>query len=273
MTRSDSPLERHALLDQVRSTARSEAVSGGHWPSALAGMLDDIGATWRESAEVCADVAWQARADGHSALLLLDPELITRPARNPVTARTYRHVYLGTLRYDFRCRTIESLLHTLPTQVVDGFDCYSRALGVFALLGQSRTSGYVGMERVLAEAGDHAKTLHVLLHGLWLGHGLPGREEHMLRLLARPAFASRSDPIALFREAAARRGLGQHNRALEAIDRALDQLQPGDTAVHADLVRERSLITAAHDWQQLSSQIPEGVGGDPLRPPQQHRLR
>ncbi|MFB7270784.1 hypothetical protein [Streptomyces sp. NPDC056244] len=251
----ESPSGRETLLDQVRSTARSVAVSGGQWPRFLAGMLGDIGATWRESAEVCADVAWQARADGHSALLLLDPEQIARPGADPVTARTYRHVYLGTLRYDFRCRTIETLLHTLPAQVVDELDCYSRALGVFALLGQSRTTGYAGMEQVLAEAGDHAKTLHVLLHGLWLGHGLPGREEHMLRLLARPAFASRSDPIALFREAAARRGLGQHRQALESIDRALDLLPPGDTAVHADLVRERSLITAAHDWQQLTSHI------------------
>ncbi|MDX3855662.1 hypothetical protein [Streptomyces sp. AK02-01A] len=248
----DRPPGRHALLDQVRAKARSVAVSGGRWPSILAGLLGEIGATWQESADVCGDVAWQARAGGHSALLLLEPEQITRPSTEPVTARTYRHVYLGTLRYDFRCRTIETLLHALPDGAADELDCYSHALGVFALLGQSRTTGYVGMEQVLGEAGDHVKTLHVLLHGLWLGHRLPGREEHMLRLLARPPFAARADPIALFREAAARRGLGQHHRALEAIDRALDLLPPGDAAVHADLVRERSLITAAHDWQRLT---------------------
>ncbi|MFE1836495.1 tetratricopeptide repeat protein [Streptomyces sviceus] len=59
------------------------------------------------------------------------------------------------------------------------------------------------------------------------------------------------DPIALFRMASARRSLGQYPEALTAIDHALELLPPGELAVHADLVRERLLITTAHDLAVL----------------------
>ncbi|PAU44689.1 hypothetical protein [Streptomyces albireticuli] len=244
--------ERTTVLEQVRATAATAAASGDAWPDVLAGLLTEFHATWQESAEACAAVAWQARATGGSALLVLRPEQITSPGPDPVTARTYRHLYLSGLRYDFRCPSIEVLFHRMPPAVVHSLDAYSRALWAFALLGQSRTDGLALMDKVLAEADGHPKTLQVLLHGLWLGHRLPGREEHMLQLLNLPPFAGRTDPIALLHKAASLRGLGNYRKALDLIDQALGLLPPGDTAAHADLVRERSLNTAAHDWAHLS---------------------
>ncbi|MFB7011578.1 MULTISPECIES: hypothetical protein [unclassified Streptomyces] len=47
--------------------------------------------------------------------------------------------------------------------------------------------------------------------------------------------------------AGALRRLGRYDEGLAAIDRALGLLPLGDIAVHADLVRERSLISAARD--------------------------
>ncbi|WP_411140980.1 hypothetical protein [Streptomyces sp. x-80] len=243
-------------LEKVRATACASMASGEHWPRRLAGLLGDVGATWQESAEVCADLAWRARAEGHSALLLLEPDQVSRADADPVTARTYRHVYAGTLRYDFRCRSIETLFHNMPG--VDHLDCYSRALWAFALLGQSRTAGVALEQRVLDEAGDHPKSLHVLLHGLWLGHALPGREELMLQVLSRPPFAARTDPIALFREASVLRRLGRYRAALASINRALDLLPPGDPAVHTDFVRERALVCAADDLARISGHGAEG---------------
>lgn len=225
------------------------AAQSGNWPRLLADRLGDIGATWQESAEVCADVTWQARATGTSALPLLGTGHLPH-ADSPVTARALRHIQLTALRYDFRCRRIETLLNTLPARARDELDCYSRALWAFALLGQSRTGGYRLMEQVLDESGPHAKTVHVLLHGLWLGHGLPRREQAMLRLASLPALAG--DPIARFRAAAAHRGLGDYRRALEAIDDALDLLPPEQTDVRADFIRERCLITAADETRRLS---------------------
>ncbi|WP_217570528.1 hypothetical protein [Streptomyces sp. GbtcB7] len=240
-------------LALLRADSRARNATASHqWPARLACDLRELDATWQESAQVCADAAWTARSAGRSVLGQLRPEQIRTPGPDSITARTYRHLYLSALRYDFRCPTLQSLVDQLPPTARESLDCYSRALYAFALLGQSKTEGLTLMDRVLADAGDHPKTLHVLLHGLWLGHHLPGRAERMLAIAARPPFDVRTDPIVLFRAAGALRQLGRHQAALESIDRALDLLPPGDVSVHADLVRERSLIAASQDIHQLA---------------------
>ncbi|AVH61037.1 hypothetical protein C4B68_07715 [Streptomyces dengpaensis] len=207
-------------------------------------------ATWQESAEVCADVAWQARAAGNSALVLLAPEDVTDPGPGPVIWRTHRHLYLSALRYDFRCRSIESLVNQVLLPELNA-DPYSWALYAFARLGQSRSDGLAVMERVLNTAADHPKTLHVLLHGVWLGGLLPGRADALLALVDRLPHGGEDDPIAQFRKASALRALGRFRQAHRAIERALELLPSGELAVHADLVREHALITAAYDLTQL----------------------
>lgn len=237
---------RAAALASIRVRATSH-LEETHWPAQLAADLDAFNADWRESAEVCADVAWAARASGNSVLDRVAPEQVTTGDHHSRATRSYRHLYFNALRYDFRCHTLQALIERLPPTASTGLDCYSRALHAFALLGQSDPGGIILMDEVLDQAKDHIKTLHVLLHGLWLGHNLHGRAERILRLAARPPFAGRTDPIVLFREASALRQLGRYSDGLAVIDRALDLLPPGDTSVHADLVRERSLIAAASD--------------------------
>ncbi|WP_261400838.1 hypothetical protein [Streptomyces salinarius] len=109
------------------------------------------------------------------------------------------------------------------------------------------------MDEVLATAEEHPKTLHVLLHGLWLGQDLDEGAERLLALSSRPALATGTDPIVLFRTAGALRRLGRYDEGLSAIDRAMDCLPPGDISVHADLVRGRSLLCAARDLCQRRS--------------------
>ncbi|WP_432141059.1 hypothetical protein [Streptomyces sp. bgisy084] len=221
------------------------------WPIRLAGDLRELDADWRESAEVCANAAWAARSAGHSVLGLLSPEQVAAAGVDPVTSRTFRHLYLSALRFDFRCPTLQAVVEQLPS-ALGSLDCYSRALYAFALLGQSRPEGLALMDEVLAEAGEHTKTLHVLLHGLWLGQDLEQGAERLLALSSRPGFDADRDSIMLFRVAGAQRRLGRYDEGLAAIDRALDLLPPGDITVHADLVRERSLIAAARDLPRPS---------------------
>ncbi|MFD4257626.1 hypothetical protein ACFWR9_08335 [Streptomyces sp. NPDC058534] len=240
--------ERAEALARAASAAVEE-IAGSEWPTLLAGALRETEATWQESAEVCADIAWRARAAGNSALLLLTPEHVTDPSPGPVIWRTYRHLYLSTLRYDFRCRDIESLMNKVPVNVLDE-DPYSEALYAFARLGQSRSDGLAVIHRVLVAAPGHPKTLHVLLHGVWLGTFLPGRAPMLLALVGLLPEGGLNDPIALFRMASARRSLGHYPEALTAIGHALELLPPGDPAVHADLVREHALITTAYDLTQ-----------------------
>ncbi|MFC4612880.1 hypothetical protein ACFO9E_34805 [Streptomyces maoxianensis] len=244
------------LKAKARATAHPADLS---WPVRLAEDLRELDADWRESAEVCADAAWTARSAGHSVLGLLSPGQVTDPGPDPVTARTYRHLYLSALRYDFRCPTLQAFVEQLPDSAHASMDCYSRALYAFALLGQSRPEGLTLMDEVLAEAGEHAKTLHVLLHGLWLGQDLDQGSERLLALSARPAFGTGRDPIVLFRVASALRRLSRYDEGFAAIDRALNLLPPGDITVHADLVRERSLISAARDMHR---HLPTRTFGD-----------
>lgn len=196
---------------------------------------------WQESAAFLADVAWQARRDGRR----LSEQIPTSTDRgsDEITARTRIHLLGLALRYDFRRIALEELLraHRGP------WDVFTRALYAFALLGQSKPQGLKVMDKVLAEAGDDVKVLHTLLHGLWLGDGLPQRHQHILDILSRPPFHRRTDPVALFREAGALREMRCFAEALATIDRALELLPPGDPGVHDDLVRERALIIVARE--------------------------
>ncbi|MFD4118651.1 hypothetical protein ACFWSJ_35085 [Streptomyces niveus] len=240
------------ILALLRAQARAGAwPADPSWPERLAEDLVELGADWRESAQVCADTAWAARAAGHSVLGLLGPEQVSAAGPDPVTERAYRHLYLSALRYDFRCRALQEFVKQLPASVRSSLDCYSRALYAFALLGQSHEVGLALMDEVLAVAGDHAKTRHVLLHGLWLGQDLDRGAERLLALSSGPPFDTGNDPIALFRMAGALRRLGRYDEGLTAIDRATDLLPPEQTDVRADFIRERCLITAADDIRRL----------------------
>lgn len=255
MTHAPASPERTGALARAASIA-IETISGSQWPTRLAEALCELEANWQESADICADVAWQARAAGKSPLVLLTAEHVTDAGPDPVVQRTYRHLYLTGLRYDFRCRSIETLVNQVPLSVLNA-DPYTWALYAFARLGQSRSDGLEVMERVLSTASDHPKTLHVLLHGVWLGGMLPDRAASLLALVDRLPDHGSNDPVAQFRKASAHRAHGNYRQAHTAIDRALELLPPGELAVHADLVRERSLITAAHDLTLLIRNRPD----------------
>ncbi|MFJ3212712.1 hypothetical protein [Streptomyces flaveolus] len=246
------PTSRTAALHKARARATGTP-DDPSWPLRLAEDLHGIRADWKTSAEVCADTVWAARSAGRSVLGLLSPEDVLATDRDPIITRTLAHLYLSALRFDFRCPTLQRLVERLAQTARQPLDCYTRALYAFALLGQSRPEGLTVMDEVLAQAEEHPKTLHVLLHGLWLGQDLDQGAERLLALSSRPALATGTDPIVLFRVAGALRRLGRYDEGLGAIDRAIDCLPPGDISVHADLVRERSLICAARDLQQYRS--------------------
>ncbi|MFH9174073.1 hypothetical protein [Streptomyces albogriseolus] len=248
---TDRP-DRAAALHKARARATATA-DDPSWPLRLAEDLGGIRADWKTSAEVCADAAWAARSAGRSVLGLLSPEDVLATHRDPITTRALAHLYLSALRFDFRCPTLQRLVEQLAQTARQPLDCYTRALYAFALLGQSRPKGLMVMDEVLASAEEHPKTLNVLLHGLWLGQDLDEGAERLLALSLRPALATGTDPIVLFRVAGALRRLGRYDEGLSAIDRAIDCLPPGDISVHADLVRERSLLCAARDLHQHRS--------------------
>ncbi|MEU1824137.1 hypothetical protein ABZ502_17125 [Streptomyces abikoensis] len=220
---------------------------GDTWTHGAEAWLELFQASWSESARFCTALAWTARQAGNSALLHLTPEHVLRTTGMPVTTRTRLHLYAVTLRYDFRCQSLQGLFERHPSPLKE-LDPFSRSLYAFALLGQSDPAGLDFISPLLDESSEDPKVAHALLHGLWLGDDLPQQPERILDLVARPVFAAQMDAIALFRKASALRRLHRHDEALTALDNARECLPlDADASIHVDLTRERALITGARD--------------------------
>ncbi|KQV20966.1 DUF317 domain-containing protein [Kitasatospora sp. Root107] len=234
---------RPAALEVARAMVGKLIDEGEPWTHAAASWLSRAGADWQTSAQFCNGLAWQARSRHNSAGTHLDgTDHLRHPCPDPIHAQALRHLQLTGWRYDFRCRTITDQLADISQSHRSQWDPYTRALQAFALLGQSKPEGFTAMRDCLDEAGDNPAVVHALLHGLWLGDGLTNQAEEILRLAAWPTLAD-DDPVMLFRSATALRLLGRRDEALEAVHAAMEQLGPNAPEFHADLVRERSLIT------------------------------
>lgn len=244
--RGDDPALRDRGWTMVRTRVAEEIASGRDWTREAALWLERGGADWAESAHVTGDLAWRARAEGRSALVFLTGAHVA--GADPLTpyGRGLWHSFLTTLRYDFRCGAIEEFFSLRAAGRAD-LDPYSDAMRAFALLGRSRIRGLDLLESVMARAAHDGKAVHALLHGLWLGEQLPDQPQRMLELLRAPAFARGLGAEALFRKAGALRRLRRFDEALAALQGAIDRLDPCEVVVHADCVRERSLILAERD--------------------------
>jgi tetratricopeptide (TPR) repeat protein len=239
---ADSAL-RATVLDVVRHKLQRAVDAGEPWPSEAARWLHLAEADWATSAAFCNPLTWYARARRNSATSHLPGPLgQADPGPDDSYVLALRHLQLVALRYDFRCRSMRRLLNQVPGGQRAHWDPYTRSLDAFALLAQSDPAGLAAAQSSLDEAGDNPKVCHALLHGLWLGTDLPEQAHHILRLTERPVF-DRGDPIMLLRRATALRTLGRHREALAAIDDAVEGLDPDASEVHADLIRERVLIT------------------------------
>ncbi|MFJ1931716.1 hypothetical protein ACIPLC_15955 [Kitasatospora sp. NPDC086801] len=235
---------REAALAAVRTLVEREIDAGRPWTGEAARWLSRAHANWQTSAALASHLTWYARSRRNSALAhLTGTNHLTQPGTDRTHAQALRHIHLAGLRFDFRCRSIQQLLNQASGSERAHWDPYTRALAAFALLGSSARDALDAMDRSLAEAGDNPQVCHALLHGLWLGDGLPDQAERILELAAWPTFDD-GDPIMLFRTATAWRMLGCRAEALTAIDSALEALGPNQPEVHADFVRERALITA-----------------------------
>jgi hypothetical protein len=240
---------RTGKLGALRDAAKRRINDGEDWIGPLDEGLRLSGATWQESARVCSPAVWHARRTGRDVLEDLEFRPTPGADMSAPRHRTWWHLYFTALRFDFRCGAIRTVFQALDPPGAEHADPYIRAHDVFAVLGRSQPAGLSKLDDLLAEddAAHSREVLHVVLQGLWLGHLLPGRAERILHLTGLPPLSRSADPIALMRAAGALRQLGRHRQALTAIDQAIEALPAGDPAVHADLVRERTLIGVALD--------------------------
>ncbi|WUH90378.1 hypothetical protein OG900_09865 [Streptomyces sp. NBC_00433] len=246
---------RAAKLDALRAAARRRITEGEDWVGPLNRGLRLTGATWQESAQVCSNAVWHARRTGRDTLKDLEHRPVPGADMSAPQHRTWWHLYLTAHQFDFRCQAIRTVFQALDPPGAEHADPYIRAHDVFAVLGRSQPAGLCMLDDLLSEddAAQSREVLHVVLQGLRLGHLLPGRAERILHLTGLPSLSRTAEPVALMRTAGALRQLGRHREALGVIDDAIEALPAGDPAVHADLVRERTLITALLDIAPLTA--------------------
>jgi hypothetical protein len=246
---------REAALGTLRGAANRRINDGEDWIGPLDRGLRLIGATWQESAQVCSNAVWYARRTGRDVLKDLESRPIPGADMSAAQHRAWWHLYFTAHRFDFRCQAIRTVFQALDPPGAAHADPYIRAHDVFGVLGRSQPAGLGMLDDLLTEddAAQSREVLHVVLQGLWLGHLLPGRADRILHLTGLPPLSRPADPVALMRTAGALRQLGRHRQALAAIDDAIEALPTGDPAVHADMVRERTLITCALDLAHQTS--------------------
>jgi tetratricopeptide (TPR) repeat protein len=237
--RKESAESRPHLLRLARYDVRRLAQTGANWIPEVLRWLQELDATWSESAEFCAKLCRSARDCRNSARPYLNADDIARSDLTGVPGRALMHLYLTSLRYEFRGTALEHFIESLP-RPVSSLDPYTHALYAWALLVQNKPEGVAEMNAVLNRGGeDDRSVLHALQEGLQYAEEIPDHAELMLTLWRRPGPASWRDETVLLREAAALRRLGRYDEALATIDRSIMLLQPNDTDRYHRRMSER----------------------------------
>jgi tetratricopeptide (TPR) repeat protein len=240
--RKDLPEARPYIFRLGRRDALRHATTPDRdWTGVAVRWIVDMGATWAESAEFCGKLGRRAREQRNAARPYLAADRILTGDVFSVAGRAWLHLYLSSLRYEFRTAALEHAIESMPVQV-SRLDPYSHSLYAFALLAQNKPEAGPEVDAVLTRADDDPSVLHALIDGLRFAERLPNHIEVMLGLLRRPTFSDRRDTTILFREAFALRRLGRYDEALAAIDRSLALLSPNDVDRYQQRMGERYRI-------------------------------
>jgi tetratricopeptide (TPR) repeat protein len=239
--RKDLPDARPHIFRLGRRDVLRHAIPDRDWTGRAVRWIVDLNASWEESAEFCGKLGRRARDQRNAARPYLSVDRIFAGDHTTVAGRAWLHLYLSSLRYEFRTAALEHAIESMPVPVTR-LDPYVHALYAFALLAQNKPEAKREVDAVLGRAGDDSSVLHALIDGLRFAERLPNHLELMLDLLHRPVFSERTDVTMLFREAFVLRRLGRYDEALAAIDRSLALLSPNDVERYQQRMAERYRI-------------------------------
>jgi tetratricopeptide (TPR) repeat protein len=239
--RKELPDARPFIFRLARRDVLRQAGPDQDWTGSAVRWLVDMAATWSESAEFCGKLGRRAREQRNAARPYLAADRILSGDLTTVAGRAWLHLYVSSLRYEFRTAALEHAIESMPVPVAR-LDPYVHSVYAFALLAQNKPEAVRELEAVLGRADDDPSVLHALVDGLRFAERIPNQLEMLLDLLRRPTFSERRDTTILFREAFALRRLGRYDEALAAIDRSLALLSPNDVDRYQQRMGERYRI-------------------------------
>ena len=210
---------------------------------------------------VTADLAWQARKQGHPY-----PDATNWEPRLGSQDSTLRRLILvyaegQRLRFDFKFVTLGQRCDTWLQEFPN--DALVLALAAFGAMGRRAPEGMRLYRAAVDCSNADRRSRHVCLAGMWFAHHIENQSQELLDLSSAMMAKGEVDPNLFYRRASALRKLGRFEQAIEDIDRATDMLDVGDNPVHQDFVRERELIVSSIEIEkhirQLGRQIEDQV--------------
>ncbi|MEU8394927.1 hypothetical protein AB0C28_07055 [Nonomuraea sp. NPDC048892] len=225
----------------------------GDWPwvGELARVAKSAHLTLAEVRDVSSEVAWRSRQAGEEM-----PPADLAPDKGidaEVFGIVLAYVRGQRFRFDFRFQELYSAAEEWRRIYPD--DALMCAFGAFAACGLRLPDG-LSLFRASVEAADADKvSRHVSLTAAWMAQYLPEQATLILELAGRMITLGEGDAVLYFRRARGHSRLGQYERALDDIYRAMDLLGSGQTDVHADYVREWQIICAEMAMEQKARDL------------------
>ncbi|MEV0662355.1 hypothetical protein ACIBI3_24115 [Actinomadura luteofluorescens] len=240
-----SDVEKASIL--VDHFAAATAGPPSAWLDEFVSRVEEFGLSVRQIRRATTDLAWLARKNGQGYLDEADRARVLAASNTRTTRLCLAYIHGQRLRFDFKFAQLHRQCLDWLTEF-DG-DALVLSFAAFAALG-ARTSNGLNMYQRAVDAPDaDDKSNQVLLTGINFADHLPEQPQLMLSLSDEMMAHGQENAIVYYRRATAYRKLGRFDDGLYEIDRAIDDLGPGDVLVHEQFTQERRSIILAQDLQ------------------------
>ncbi|MEU1393739.1 MULTISPECIES: hypothetical protein [unclassified Nonomuraea] len=227
---------------------------GFPWISELArvGKAEKLSAA--EVRDLTSELAWASREAGEQI-----PAKDTAPigeVDKDVYGLVLAYVRAQRLRFDFKFR---ELLGAVEEWRREYHDALFLSMAAFASCGLRLPDGLTLYKKSI-EAEDADKvSRHVSLTAIWMAQHVENQGTLLLELAEDMITRGEADAVLYFRRSRAFAQLGDYERAVDDIHRAMDLTPPDNNRVHADYFHEWQNILARWDTERWARKLTEEV--------------
>lgn len=233
---------------------RLVGLEGHPWMAELALIADEQHLSVPELRALTSDLGWASRDAGDAV-----PVEDMRPGC-PVDLDLFRLIVVYTrgqrLRFDFRFRQLHECAHTWLSEYDDAL---IRAFAAYAAFGLRQPDALNLYKQSIDALDADQVSRHVCLDGLWMAQHLPEQAGLLLDLSGYMIGRGEGGGNLYFRRARAFSRLGQTEKALDDVYRAIDMLPAGNNAIHQDYVREMQIIATRADLEDAGTRLMERI--------------
>ncbi|MGI5417047.1 hypothetical protein [Actinomadura luteofluorescens] len=250
-----SDVEKASVL--VDHFAAATAGPPSAWVDEFVSRVEEFGLSVRQIRRAATDLAWLARKNGQGYLDETDRARVLAASNSRTARLCLAYIHGQRLRFDFKFAQLHRQCLDWLTEF-EG-DALVLSFAAFAALGARTSNGPSMYQRAVDAPDADDKSNQVLLTGINFADHLPEQPQMMLTLSDEMMARGQENAIVYYRRATAYRKLGRFEDGLYEIDRAIDDLGPGDVLVHEQFTQERRSIILAQDLQKQTERNTQAV--------------